>query len=143
MNKNKAQVTTPRETKVTISEKGLKVNKAVSLVEVTNMTLNGLMSAYAANTTDENREAMFAQLSLAFSNCLAYYAPDLYFPSEEELKQEEENMARLAQTYPDISDKIADAKAVVKTHMNEEDAFQPGEAIAFDSFGRALYPVEE
>lgn len=100
--------------------------RQVTLSDVTNTLLSSLMAAYVGQTTEENREALYGQLSLAFSNCLGYFAPDLYFPDEEKAAEFEKAIAILAAEAPDNSDEIEKAKALVKERIVEHDATYDG-----------------
>lgn len=143
MNKNKRTAIVPDNLKITITDKGLKINKSVTYSEIVNTTVNGLLALTVSQSNDENRESLYALMSTAFANALANFAPDLYFPSEEELEQEAKLMEIAAAQCPDISDKIEEVKAKVAEHINEEDQLRPGEAVAFSESGKVCYPVEE
>lgn len=97
-------------------------DRQVTLSDVTNNLLSGLMAAYISQTTEENRVALYSQLSLAFSNCLGYYAPDLYFPDEEESQKFAAAIERLASDLPDNSAEIEEAKAIIKERIKDKDA---------------------
>lgn len=143
MNKNKRTAIVPEDLKITITDKGLKINKSVTYSEIVNTTVNGLLALTVSQSNDENRESLYALMSTAFANALASFAPDLYFPSEEELEQEARLMEIAAAQCPDISDKIEEVKAKVAEHINVEDQLKPGEAVAFSESGKVCYPVEE
>ena len=141
-NKNKNRITTP-ELKITITEQGLKVNREIAFSGLANRIINALLAVTVAQTTEENRESLYQILSVLFSNALASYAPDLYFPDHEDLVSELEKMAEVADEFPDNTEQIEEAKAIAKSHIVEEDAFRPGETVAFDESGHACYEADD
>ena len=141
MNKSKNLVDS--KFKVTITDEGLKANKSVPLSEIINVTLNGLLATTLAVTNDENRENLYAMLSTAFTNVLAAYAPDLYFPTEEELEEEAAQMSIAAQNYPDISEDIEKIKADIKTRIADPEDVTDLDTILTDDTGKLVFEAED
>lgn len=101
--------------------------RQVTLSDITNNLLSNLLAVYIAQTTEENREALYSQLSVAFSNVLGYYAPDIYFPDEQKAAEFEKAVAVLAADAPDNSEEIEKAKELLRERMKETgDAMFPG-----------------
>lgn len=131
MNKNKNTLP-KKDLKITITERGLKVSKAVPLSVLINQTIRGLL---AVCLQQPDKDAMYDMLATAFGNTLAYISPEKYYGSEEELRQqmadEDKAMAALAADAPEVDfeamkDKVAErieggyAEGEVVT---EEDAY--------------------
>lgn len=131
MNKNKNTLP-KKDLKITITERGLKVSKAVPLSVLINQTIRGLL---AVCLQQPDKDAMYDMLATAFGNTLAYISPEKYYGSEEELRQqmadEDKAMAALAAEAPEVDfeamkDKVAErieggyAEGEVVT---EEDAY--------------------
>ena len=142
MNKNTQVAAATKKTKITITEEGLKANKPLPLSDITNMALNSLLAVYVAKTDETNRDALYAMLALAFSNVLAYYAPDKYFEqvSEDEMLADEEKVRLAAQNYPDNIEEVRKIQEDLKGKFS--DSYQPGESGIFDESGRAYFPAD-
>lgn len=132
--------------KITITEEGLKLNQEMGLAELTDMTMKGLLSVYVSQKDKENEDSeknkeLYNQLYVCFMNCLAFFGPSFFFPSLEEIAEDEAAMSELASTMPDISEAIEAKKEAVKSRMS----FTPeeGESVTIDDNGHMYFMVDE
>lgn len=97
-------------------------NRSVTLSDTINVLLSNLMAVVVAQTTEENKESLYSMISLAFSNCLGSYAPELYYPDEEESEKFIKAINAIAADMPDNTEEIERAKELIKSRIVDRDA---------------------
>ena len=136
--------TNTKDLTIKLDKKGFHANRQFMPQEALNKLLIAIMQLFKLSTVDADeqyRASVFALVSTGMNNALAQMAPDLYFPTDEQMQSEVERTAKLAELFPDVADTIADIRKDLDKRIDK--TVQTDVAVDDSGYATALENVKE